>query len=149
MQAENGSFFYMMPGFHPNYNPYLPCLPLTTIGVEGQYVGDQVYPSNPTIQPPIASNGYALTSSIPYGELVSSPYPWDPSLVGHGYTNLSTPNHTHDPISKSSMLSDFTYPSFDVSSGHSNKLRSSNKVLQICTCLRRYLLFLINFLILQ
>ncbi|XP_062158469.1 YTH domain-containing protein ECT2 isoform X3 [Alnus glutinosa] len=136
MQADNGSFVYFMPGFQPSYSPYLP---VTTIGVDGQYVDQQAYPSSPIFQPSMSSPGYYPTT-LPYGELVPSPYLWDPSLLagdgsfGNSYAgvpeflgpkaNLSSPSHTHAPLSKSfsgfSNPSDIrsTLSSLDVSSGH-------------------------------
>ncbi|KAF5468790.1 hypothetical protein F2P56_012912 [Juglans regia] len=81
MQADNGSFVYFMPGFQPGYTPYFP---MSTIGVDGQYVDQQAYLPTPMFQPPIASPGHYPTT-IPYGKLLPSPYVWDPSLVGDGY----------------------------------------------------------------
>jgi hypothetical protein len=148
MQADNGSFVYFMPGFQPSYSPYLP---LTTIGVDGQYIDQQAYPSSPIFQPSISSPGYYPTT-LPYGELVPSPYVWDPSLhAGDGSfgnssagvpeflgpkANLSSPSHTHAPLSKSfsgfSNPSDIrsTLSSLDVSSGHGmhKPLKLVNKV---------------------
>ncbi|KAG6625186.1 hypothetical protein I3843_16G075000 [Carya illinoinensis] len=114
IQADNGSFVYCMPGFPPGYTPYLP---LSTIGVNGQYVDQQAYP--PMFQPPTASPGY-YPASLPFGKLGPSPYMWDPSLLvgdglfGNNYAgvpevpvpkhNLSAPsdgNHKHlKPVNK-------------------------------------------------
>lgn len=135
MQADNGSFVYVMPGFQPGYSAYLPA---TTIGVDGQYVDQQAYPSSPIFQPPIGSPGYYPTTHS-YGEFVPPPYGWDPSLLvgdgsfGNSYAgvpeyqgpkpNLSSPSHTHAPLSKSfsgfsNPLDTSTLSSLDVSSGH-------------------------------
>lgn len=119
MQADNG-FLYFMSGFQPGYTAYLP---VPTFGVD-----QQTYPASPMYPPPIASPGYYPTT-VPYGDLVPSPYFWDPSfLVGDGSfgnsyggvsdflgpkPNLSSPSHTHAPLSKSFL------PPLDVSSGHS------------------------------
>lgn len=146
MQADNGSFFYMTPEFYPGYDPYTTYLPISTTGVDGQYVGQQVYPPSPMFQPPVASSGYSLTP-LPHGNLVPSPYLWDPSLLvgdgasGNGYNgaletlaskpNFSPPSHTLAPLSKSFTLSDVNNPSLVVSSGHNKKLKSLNKVFYI------------------
>lgn len=148
MQTDNGSFVYIMPGFQPSYSPYLP---VTTIGVDGQYVDQQAYPSSPIFQPSMASPGYYPTT-LPYGELVPSPYVWDPSLLvgdgsfGNSYAgvpeflgpkpNLSSPSHGHAPHSKS--FSGFGNPldisntlsPMDASSGHGvhKPLKLVNKV---------------------
>nr|XP_023925899.1 uncharacterized protein LOC112037317 isoform X2 [Quercus suber]POE93877.1 isoform 2 of yth domain-containing family protein 2 [Quercus suber] len=147
MQADNGSFAYFMPGFQPSYAPYLP---VTTIGVDGQYVDQQAYLSSPMFQPPVASPGY-YAPNFPYGELLPSPYMWDPSLrvgdgaFGNSYagfpefsdpkSNLSTPSHTRAPLSKgysefSSPLGiNSSLPSLDISSGHGmrKQLKPVNK----------------------
>lgn len=115
MQADNGSFVYLMPGFQPGYDPYAPYMPITTIGSDGQYVSQQMYPPlSPMYQAPI-SPGYN-PSLLPYGELVPSPYLWDPSLVGDGTvgnayngvletppskTSFSSPSHNRAPLFKS------------------------------------------------
>lgn len=139
MQANNGCFFHAMPGLHPSYDPNSSCSNLTTIGVEGQYVSEQMYPSRPMLHSAIASDGYNSTS-IPYGQLVSSPYLGDPSiLVGYGY-NFSNPSHSNDPLKAKS--------SFDVISGHNNKLRPLNKVtISLSNLLITIVFFLVYFLI--
>lgn len=144
MQADNGSFVYLMPGFQPGYDPYTPYMPITTIGsdgqyiTDGQYVGQQMYPPlSPVYQAPI-SPGYN-PSLLPYGEYVPSPYMWDPSLVvgdgtfGNAYngvletppskTNFSSPSHTRAPFSK-------TPKPLDVQSGYGarNQPKPVNKV---------------------
>ncbi|KAK9275634.1 hypothetical protein L1049_022901 [Liquidambar formosana] len=156
MQADNGSLVYFMPGLQPGYNPYSPYLPVATIGVDGQYVGQHPYPPSPMFSPPIASPGYFPTP-LHYGsELVPSTYLWDPSfLVGDGAygnvypgvsdipgskPNIAAPSHTHAPPSKSFSTSEFSnpleikgsLPSLDVSSGHGgrNHLKAANKVSQ-------------------
>ncbi|KAL6206180.1 hypothetical protein ACLB2K_023429 [Fragaria x ananassa] len=117
MQADNGSFVYLMPGFQPGYDPYMQYLPMTTISSDGQYVGQQMYSSiSPIYQSPINSPGYNIPSPLPYGELSPTPYLWDPSLIGdgtygNGYngvletpnskSNFSSPSHTRAPFSKS------------------------------------------------
>lgn len=154
MQADNGSFSYLISGFYPGYDPYTTYLPITSIGADGQYFGQQVYPPSPMFQPPIASSGYGL-NFLPHGNFVPSPYLWDPSLLvgdvasGNGNNGVletpaskpsfSAPSHTLPPLSKSFTHSDLNSPSLDVSSGHNNKLKSFNKVLSIfvlvCNCL--------------
>ncbi|KAM5586918.1 YTH domain-containing protein ECT3 [Rosa sericea] len=122
MQADNGSFVYLMPGYQPGYDPYTQYMPMTTISSDGQYVGQQMYsPISPIYQSPINSPGYNIPSPHPYGELVPTPYLWDPSLIadgtyGNGYngvletptskSNFSSPSYTRAPFSKS-----FTPPS--------------------------------------
>ncbi|XP_040996711.1 YTH domain-containing protein ECT4 isoform X2 [Juglans microcarpa x Juglans regia] len=125
MQADNGSFVYFMPGFQPGYTPYFP---ISTIGVDGQYVDQQAYLPTPMFQPPIASPGHYPTT-IPYGKLLPSPYVWDPSLVGDGYFgniyagapeftepkhNLPSPSHgIHKqlkPVNKSDVVAKGYFP---------------------------------------
>ncbi|KAF5468788.1 hypothetical protein F2P56_012912 [Juglans regia] len=125
MQADNGSFVYFMPGFQPGYTPYFP---MSTIGVDGQYVDQQAYLPTPMFQPPIASPGHYPTT-IPYGKLLPSPYVWDPSLVGDGYFgniyagapeftepkhNLPSPSHSiHKqlkPVNKSDVVAKGYFP---------------------------------------
>ncbi|XP_048326060.2 YTH domain-containing protein ECT2 isoform X1 [Ziziphus jujuba] len=145
MQADNGSFSYLISGFYPGYDPYTTYLPITSIGADGQYFGQQVYPPSPMFQPPIASSGYGL-NFLPHGNFVPSPYLWDPSLLvgdvasGNGNNGVletpaskpsfSAPSHTLPPLSKSFTHSDLNSPSLDVSSGHNNKLKSFNKASQ-------------------
>lgn len=114
MQADNGSYVYLMPGFQTGYPSYYP---LSPSGVEGQYVGQNVYPPGSIFQQPIGSPGY-FPASLPYGELSpSTTYSWDLSpttqdgLQGHGYnepagkpngrSNVSSQNHTGGVVSKS------------------------------------------------
>lgn len=100
-----------MPGFQPGYTPYVP---LSTLGVNGQYVDQQAYP--PMFQLPTASPGY-YPASLPFGKWAPSPYMWDTSLLvgdglfGNNYFgvseflvpkhNLSSPSNTHSLLSKS------------------------------------------------
>ncbi|XP_068320075.1 YTH domain-containing protein ECT2 [Pyrus communis] len=131
MQADNGSFVYLMPGFQPGYDPYSTYMPFSPIGSDGQYVGQQMYPPmSPVYQAPISS-GYN-PSLPPHGEFVQSPYLWDPSLVrdgtfGNPYNevletppykpNFSSPSHTRAPLSKSSKP-------LDVESGYGARNQS-------------------------
>lgn len=74
MQADTGSLVYYMPGVQPECSPYSSYLPVTMVGVEGQYIG----------LPAIASPGY-FTSPLSYTELAPASYLWDPSLlIGDG-----------------------------------------------------------------
>lgn len=146
MQADNGSFVYFLPGFQPGYTPYLP---VSTVGVDGQYVDQQAYLPTPMFQPPMASPGYYPTT-IPYGKLLPSPYMWDPSLVGDGsfgniYAgapecpdtkhNLPSPSNTCPPLKSFSEFSNplginNSFPPLDLSSGHGmhKQLKPVNKV---------------------
>lgn len=169
MQADNGSFVYFMPGIQPSYAPYLP---VTTIGVDGQYVDQQAYLSSPMFQPPVTSPGY-YAPTFPYGELLPSPYMWDPSLrvgdgaFGNSYagfpefsdpkSNLSSPSHTRAPLSKgyselSSPLGiNSSLPSLDISSGHGmrKQLKPVNKVFylfKLCVVMSSSQAILVNFL---
>lgn len=150
MQADNGSFVYLMPGFQPGYDPYMQYLPMTTISSDGQYVGQQMYsPISPIYQSPINSPGYSIPSPLPYGELVPTPYLWNPSLIGdgtygNGYngvldkpaskSNFSSPSHTRAPFSKSfTPPSGLSTPSQTKSSGYGarNQPKPVNKVIFI------------------
>ncbi|XP_038680717.1 YTH domain-containing protein ECT3-like isoform X2 [Tripterygium wilfordii] len=74
MQADTGSLIYCMPGVQPGCTLYSCYLPVTMIGVEGQYIG----------LPAVDSPGY-FTSPFSYEELVPASYLWDPSLfIGNG-----------------------------------------------------------------
>ncbi|KAL5746675.1 hypothetical protein ACOSP7_027821 [Xanthoceras sorbifolium] len=155
IQADNGAFMYILPAFQPGYNSYSPYLPVATFGVDGQYLGQQPYSPSPMFQPSIASPGY-YPNPLTYGELVPSPYPWDPSYFagdapfGNGYSgvpeipsskyNISSASHKCAPLSKKNLHSDFSnppqmkhsLPSLDVSSGHGmrNQIKSTSKALQ-------------------
>jgi hypothetical protein len=91
MQADNGSYVYLMPGFQTGYPSYLP---VSTAGVDSQYIGHHVYSPGSVFQQPIGSPGY-FSPSLPYGELFPSTYSWDPSLTtqdglqGNGYNELA------------------------------------------------------------
>lgn len=149
MLADNGSHMYFMPGFQPGYNPYTPYLP---VGADGQYVGQQAYPTSPMFQPSIASPGYFQTH-IPYGSEFVSPYLWDPShLVGDGayldgYTgvsdapgtklNLPASGHNRNLVKATSEYRNASEnkgvsSAMNISSGHGarNQLKGLNKAAQ-------------------
>ncbi|XP_027340479.1 YTH domain-containing protein ECT2 isoform X2 [Abrus precatorius] len=92
MQADNGSYVYLMPGYQTGYSSYFPA---STAAVDGQYVGHNVYPPAPIFQQPIGSPGY-FPASLPYGELLPSMYSWDSpittqdGLQGNGYNELAS-----------------------------------------------------------
>ena len=138
MQADNGSYVYLMPGFQTGYSSYYP---LNTNGVDGQYVGHHVYPPGSIFQQPVGSPGY-YSAPLPYGELMPSPYLWDSSLTtqdaSHGIVynevaakpsgkpTLSSQSHTGGLASKSlanpklhnSLKVKSSPQLLDVSSGH-------------------------------
>ncbi|CAL0335127.1 unnamed protein product [Lupinus luteus] len=109
MQADNGSYVYLMPGFQTGYSSYFP---LSPTGVDGQYV----YPFGSMFQQPLDSPGY-FPASLPYGDFMPSTYLWDSSLTaqdgsqGNGYNefagkpsarpNLSSRSHANSFLSKS------------------------------------------------
>lgn len=102
VQADNGSFVYLMPGFQPGYTPYLP---VSTISFDGQYVDQQAYPSSPMLQLPIASTGY-YPAMPPNGQLMPSTYMWDPSIfVGEGSCRNSYAGVPEFPTPKSNLSS--------------------------------------------
>ncbi|XP_057451493.1 YTH domain-containing protein ECT4-like isoform X2 [Lotus japonicus] len=116
MQADNGSYVYLMPGFQPGYSSYFP---LSPSGVDGQYVGHQVYPPGSIFQQPIASPGY-FSASLPYGELMPSAYSWDSSVTApfnefsgkpSGRTNLSSQSRTGGVLNKSATAPNSSNPS--------------------------------------
>ncbi|KAK7271366.1 hypothetical protein RJT34_27195 [Clitoria ternatea] len=150
MQADNGSYVYLMPGYQTGYTSYFP---LTTAGADGQYVGHNVYPPPGSIfQQPVGSPGY-LSASLPYGELLPSMYMWDSHLTtqdglqGNGYnesagkpngrSNLSSQSHTGGVVSKSAAPHNLSNPSemkgstplLEVSSTHvkCNQPKQANK----------------------
>ncbi|KAJ4705734.1 YTH domain [Melia azedarach] len=151
IQADNGSFMYVIPAFQPGYSSYGPYLPVATFGVDGQYLGQQPFSPGPLFQPSIASPGY-YPNALPYGELVPSPYPCDPSFLvgdatyGNNFnglheipcskSNVSSASHNHAPVSKKLPNSDFGHPpelkkslpSLNVSTGHDmHQLKPRNK----------------------
>ncbi|KAL5568787.1 hypothetical protein UlMin_025362 [Ulmus minor] len=131
VQADDGSFVYLMQGLYPGYDAYTPYVPISTVGVDGQYVGQQVYPTSPPIsQPPVAFPGYSLTS-LPHGDFVQAPYYFGSSPLvrdgafGNGYVggfevpaskpNFSATSRSGAPQSKSFAMSAL------------NKLKPTNK----------------------
>ncbi|KAK7334878.1 hypothetical protein VNO80_26644 [Phaseolus coccineus] len=143
MQADNGSYVYLVPGFQTGYPSYFP---IGTAGVEGQY---NVYHPGSIFQHPIGSPGY-FPASLSYGELPPSTYSWDSSLItqdglqGHGYnelagkpngrSNLSSQSHSGGIVSKSSPSSNSaevkgSTPLLEVSSTHvkRNQPKQTNK----------------------
>ncbi|KAL9321962.1 hypothetical protein ACSQ67_010015 [Phaseolus vulgaris] len=143
MQADNGSYVYLVPGFQTGYPSYFP---IGTAGVEGQY---NVYHPGSIFQHPIGSPGY-FPASLSYGELPPSTYSWDSSLItqdglqGHGYnelpgkpngrSNLSSHSHSGGIVSKSSPSSNSaevkgSTPLLEVSSTHvkRNQPKQTNK----------------------
>ncbi|XP_042505934.1 YTH domain-containing protein ECT2-like isoform X2 [Macadamia integrifolia] len=80
IQADNGSLVYYMPGFQPGYIPYNPYFPGATIGMEGQYFGQQPYFPSPVFPQPVTAPGYFPTP-LSYGSEVVPSYLWDPSVV--------------------------------------------------------------------
>ncbi|XP_014501649.1 uncharacterized protein LOC106762318 isoform X1 [Vigna radiata var. radiata] len=143
MQADNGSYVYLVPGFQTGYPSYFP---MGTAGVEGQY---NVYHPGSIFQHPIGSPGY-LPASLSYGELPPSTYSWDSSLttqdgfLGHGYndlagkpngrSNISSQSHSGGAVSKSSPSSNSaevkgSTPLLEVTSTHvkRNQPKQTNK----------------------
>ncbi|RDX63582.1 YTH domain-containing family protein 2, partial [Mucuna pruriens] len=146
MQADNGSYVYLVPGFQTGYPSYFP---LSTAGVEGQYVGHNVYPPGSLYQQPVGTPGY-FPACIPYGELLPSTYSRDSPLTtqdglqGHGYnelaskpngrSNLSSQSHTGSIVSKSAPPSNSaevkgSTPLLEVSMTHvkRNQPKQTNK----------------------
>ncbi|XP_019443670.1 PREDICTED: uncharacterized protein LOC109347971 isoform X1 [Lupinus angustifolius] len=139
MQADNGSYVYLMPGYQTGYSSYFP---LSPTGVDGQYL----YPPGSIFQQPLGSPGY-FPASLPYGEFMPSAYTWDSSLTmqdgsqGNGYneltekpsgrSNLSSQNHANSFVSKSAPPPNLSNQSkvkgsstlLDVSSTHSNRIQ--------------------------
>ncbi|XP_024018814.1 YTH domain-containing family protein 1 isoform X2 [Morus notabilis] len=128
LQADGGSLVYLMPGFYTGYDAYPP--PFNTIGVDGQYVGQQVFPLSPVFQSPIPSPEFSATS-IPHGDLVQTPYLWGSSLVvGDGSFENGYVGALEIPASKPNISSGSITPSLkpvDVFSGHNKKLKPLNK----------------------
>lgn len=149
MQADNGSYVYLMPGYQTGFSSYFP---VSTIGVDGQYVGHHVYPQSSIFEQPIGSPGY-YSAPLSYGDLMPFPYSWESyptsqdGLQGKGNTelagkpsgrpNLSSQSHSGDLVSKSvspnlgnPLEAKSSAPLKDVSSGHAkrNQLKPLNKV---------------------
>nr|KYP34497.1 YTH domain family protein 2 [Cajanus cajan] len=147
MQADNGSYVYLVPGLQTGYPSYFP---LSTAGVDGQYVGHNVYPPGSIFQQPIGSPGY-FPASLQYGEFMpSTTYTWDSPLTsqdglqGHSYnemagkpndrSNLSSQSHTGGIVSKSAPRPNSaevkgSTPLLEVSSTHvkRNQPKQTNK----------------------
>lgn len=139
-----------MPGYQTGYSPYFH---VSTVGVDGQYVGHHVFPHGSIFEQPIGSPGYYSTP-LPYGDLMPLPYSWDsyPTVhddsLGNGYNdlagkpsrrrNLSTQSHSGDLVSESVPPPNMSNPLEmkssaslkDISSGHAkhNQLKPLNKV---------------------
>ncbi|XP_043700987.1 YTH domain-containing protein ECT4-like [Telopea speciosissima] len=152
IQADNGSLIYYMQGYQPGYVPYSPYFPGATIGIDGQYYGQQQYFPSPTFPQPIAGPGYFPTQ-LPYGSEVVHSCIWDPSVMvedgahGNGYGgiptipdskhNFSAQRHNITLSSKALTASKSNNPSevkgssqsLDVSSGPGalNQLKPANK----------------------
>lgn len=147
MQADNGSYVYLVPGLQTGYPSYFP---LSTAGVDGQYVGHNVYPPGSIFQQPIGSPGY-FPASLQYGDFMpSTTYTWDSPLTsqdglqGHSYnemagkpndrSNLSSQRHTGGIVSKSAPRPNWaevkgSTPLLEVSSTHvkRNQPKQTNK----------------------
>lgn len=139
MQADNGSYVYLVPEFQTGYSSYFP---LSPAGVDGQYVGHHVYPPGSIFQQPIGSPGY-FPASLPYGEFMPSTCSWDSSLTtqdgsqGNGYNELAVKangrsnlqSHANSTVAKSAYPRNLSNPSevkgsstlLDVSSTHVNR----------------------------
>ena len=164
MQADNGSYVYLVPGFQTGYPSYYH--PLSPAGIEGQYVGHNVYPPGSIYQQPIGSPGY-YPASLSYGELQPTTYSWDSPLInqdglqGHGYnelagkpngrSNLSSQSHTSGVVSKSapppnSAEGKGLTPLLEVSSTHvkRNQPKQTNKVPLLIHILLPWVLSIIN-----
>lgn len=113
MQADNGSYVYLMPGYQTGYSSYFP---VNTPGVDVQY---QVYPPGSVFQQPIGSPGYVS----PYGELLPSTYSWDSSLTTQ---DVAQGNRYNELASKPSGRSIFSSQSRTGSGIVSKSVPSSN-----------------------
>lgn len=113
MQADNGSYVYLMPGYQTGYSSYFP---VNTPGVDVQY---QVYPPGSVFQQPIGSPGYIS----PYGELLPSTYSWDSSLTTQ---DVAQGNRYNELASKPSGRSIFSSQSRTGSGIVSKSVPSSN-----------------------
>lgn len=113
MQADNGSYVYLMPGYQTGYSSYFP---VNTPGVDVQY---QVFPPGSIFQQPIGSPGYIS----PYGELLPSTYSWDSSLTTQ---DVAQGNRYNELASKPSGRSIFSSQSRTGSGIVSKSLPSSN-----------------------
>ncbi|CAI8587447.1 unnamed protein product [Vicia faba] len=119
MQADNGSYVYLMPGFQTGYPSYFP---LNTAGVDGQY---HVYPPGSVYQQPIGSPAY-YPASVPYAELFPSTYSWDSSLTAQ---DVSQRNCYNNSVTKPSGRSNFSSGSDMVSkSMPSSNVANSSEV---------------------
>lgn len=128
MQADNGSYVYIMPGFQTGYPSYFP---LNTAGVDGQY---HVYPPGSVYQQPIGSPGY-YPASLPYAELLPSAYSWDSSLTAQDvsqrnrYNNLASKPSSRSSFSSGSGMVSKSMPSSTVS--NSSEVKGSPPLLEV------------------
>jgi len=113
MQADNGSYVYLMPGYQTGYSSYFP---VNTPGIDVQY---QVYPPGSVFQQPIGSPGYIS----PYGELLPSTYSWDSSFTTQ---DVAQGNRYNELASKPSGRSIFSLQSRTGSGIVSKSVPSSN-----------------------
>ncbi|KAL5997621.1 YTH domain-containing protein [Asimina triloba] len=82
-QADNGSPLYYVSGYQPGYHPCSPYTSGAMVGVDGEYLGQQIYLPNPIFSQPLPSPGF-LPSPVPYGSEVVPAYLWDPSMFADG-----------------------------------------------------------------
>ncbi|XP_011014396.1 PREDICTED: uncharacterized protein LOC105118188 isoform X3 [Populus euphratica] len=154
MQADNGSLIHFIPGIHHNYSSYSAYMPVSMIGVDGQFVAQSPYSPSSMFQPSIPSPGY-IPTPVPYGEFL--PHLWDPSvfagdgtLGNYGHSgvleiprtkpNRSSPSNPRGPVPKKALPSDLSksletktsLPALDVSSVHGmrNQLKLPGKASQ-------------------
>ncbi|XP_010260823.1 PREDICTED: uncharacterized protein LOC104599801 isoform X2 [Nelumbo nucifera] len=152
IQADNGSLIYYTPVLQPGFVPYGSYLPGATVGIDGQYLGQQPYFPSPVFPQSIPSPGY-FPNPVPFGSEVVSSYFWDPSLLvgdagnGNGYgvptitgskPNLSSPAHNLASVSPKTLSTKTnnqaeikaSTPPLDVTSGAGvlNQLKPTNKV---------------------
>jgi hypothetical protein len=116
MQADNGSYVYLMPGYQTGYSSYIP---VNTPAVDGQY---QFYPPGSVYQQPIGSPSY-FPASVPYAELFPSTYTWDSSLTTQ---DVSNGNRYNELAGKPSSRSNFSSQSHTGSGVTSKSAPSSN-----------------------
>ncbi|KAL5979355.1 YTH domain-containing protein [Asimina triloba] len=89
-RADNGSLLYHVPGYQPGSHPCGPYTSGALVGVDGQYLGQQLYLPNPVFSQPLPSPWY-LPSPVPYGSEAAPAYLWDPYMsVDGGFGGVPT-----------------------------------------------------------
>ncbi|PKA54428.1 Cleavage and polyadenylation specificity factor CPSF30 [Apostasia shenzhenica] len=83
-QTESGSFVYYFPDFQAGFSPYTPVSQGAVFGVDGHYLGQQLYYPGPMFHHSMASPGF-FPHPVAYGPEHFPAYVWDsPHVIANG-----------------------------------------------------------------